>query len=64
MKQWAGESTKIIIAHRLSTIRDVDYVLFLENGEIREMGDPKGLIDKGGRFTEFWRKQEIHEFVS
>ena len=26
--------TKIIVAHRLSTIKDVDRVIYLENGEI------------------------------
>lgn len=60
--QWASHCTKIIIAHRLSTIRDVDYVLFLENGEIRESGTPKELLNSNGRFMDFWAKQEMKEF--
>lgn len=60
--QWASNCTKIIIAHRLSTIRDVDYVLFLEDGEIRETGTPKELLNSNGRFMDFWAKQEMKEF--
>ncbi|MBP3966046.1 ABC transporter ATP-binding protein [Paenibacillus lignilyticus] len=64
LPKWAGASTKIIIAHRLSTIRDVDYVIFLENGRVQEMGSPKELLQSKGRFSDFWRNQHIHEFVS
>ncbi|SDX56966.1 ABC transporter ATP-binding protein [Paenibacillus sp. CF384] len=64
LPKWAGASTKIIIAHRLSTIRDVDYVIFLENGRVQEMGSPKELLQAKGRFSDFWRNQHIHEFVS
>ncbi|MBC7641016.1 MAG: ATP-binding cassette domain-containing protein [Flavobacterium sp.] len=37
--------TSIIIAHRLSTIRSADQILVLNNGEIREQGTHKELID-------------------
>ncbi|QYR19671.1 ABC transporter ATP-binding protein/permease [Paenibacillus sp. sptzw28] len=60
--EWADGCTKIIIAHRLSTIRDADYVLFLENGEIREAGTPRELLNSNGRFKDFWNKQEIKSF--
>jgi ABC-type multidrug transport system fused ATPase/permease subunit len=63
LDKWAGASTKIIIAHRLSTIRKADFVAFLEDGEIREFGSPKELLAKGGRFLDFWGKQEIVEFA-
>ncbi|MDU7717431.1 ABC transporter ATP-binding protein [Cutibacterium avidum] len=33
-----GKVTTIIVAHRLSTVRDVDQLLFLENGEITARG--------------------------
>ncbi|AZN38983.1 ABC transporter ATP-binding protein [Paenibacillus albus] len=64
LPQWAGNSTKIIIAHRLSTIRDVDYVIFLEHGRVQEIGSPKDLLMANGRFSDFWKSQQIHEFVS
>ncbi|WP_308639372.1 ABC transporter ATP-binding protein [Paenibacillus silvisoli] len=63
LPKWAGNATKIIIAHRLSTIRDADYVVFLENGRIQEMGTPAELLAAKGRFSDFWTKQQIHEFV-
>ncbi len=37
--------TSIIIAHRLSTIRSADQILVLDNGEIKEQGTHKELID-------------------
>ncbi|WP_127589041.1 ABC transporter ATP-binding protein [Paenibacillus koleovorans] len=64
LADWSGDSTKIIIAHRLSTIRHVDTVLFLEKGQPMESGSPRQLIGNGGRFMDFWKKQEIPEFVS
>jgi ATP-binding cassette subfamily B protein/subfamily B ATP-binding cassette protein MsbA len=63
LAEWSGNSTKIIIAHRLSTIRHVDVVVFLEQGQIRESGSPGTLIRKGGRFMDYWRKQQVTEFV-
>jgi ABC-type multidrug transport system fused ATPase/permease subunit len=64
LAEWSGTSTKIIIAHRLSTIRHVDLVVFLEKGQISESGSPGALIRGGGRFMDYWRKQQINEFVS
>lgn len=63
LAEWSGDSTKIIIAHRLSTIRHVDVIVFLEKGQVRETGSPRKLIGDGGRFMDFWKKQEIAEFV-
>jgi ABC-type multidrug transport system fused ATPase/permease subunit len=63
LADWSGDSTKIIIAHRLSTIRNVDVVVFLEKGQIRESGSPATLIRNGGRFMDYWHKQQITEFV-
>jgi ABC-type multidrug transport system, ATPase and permease components len=63
LADWSGDSTKIIIAHRLSTIRNVDVVVFLEKGQVRETGSPTALIRSGGRFMDYWEKQQITEFV-
>lgn len=63
LKEWASHCTTIIIAHRLSTIRDVDYVYFLEDGEIREHGTPRQLLHSKGRFMEYWTKQDMKEFA-
>lgn len=64
LADWSVDSTKIIVAHRLSTIRNVDIVVFLEKGQIRETGSPGALIRDGGRFMDYWHKQQITEFVS
>ena len=34
-----------MIAHRLSTVRDCDIIFYLENGEIKDHGTYKQLID-------------------
>lgn len=63
LEDWAGASTKLIIAHRLSTIRHVDNVVFLEQGRIREAGSPGELIRAGGRFMDYWQRQQVAEFA-
>jgi len=44
----------IVIAHRLSTIRKADRIVFLEDGEIRDIGDHETLMAKpDGPYREF-----------
>ena len=52
--------TNIIIAHRLSTIRDVDRVLVLHQGELKESGTHDELIKLNG----FYRKLYDLQFKS
>lgn len=47
----------IIIAHRLSTIMRCDNIFILENGEIKEQGNHKELLEKQGRYYELWKEQ-------
>lgn len=49
--------TALIIAHRLSTIKNVDKILFVENGEIIEQGSHFDLIAKKGRYFEMLNLQ-------
>ncbi len=49
--------TTFIIAHRLSTITGADKILFVENGRIMERGSYQELMDRGGRFCEFYELQ-------
>lgn len=49
--------TALIIAHRLSTIKNVDKILFVENGEIIEQGSHADLIAKEGRYFEMLKLQ-------
>ncbi len=50
--------TRIVVAHRLTTIRGADRVLFVEDGRIVEDGSVADLQAAGGRFADFWRRQE------
>ncbi|MEO0769738.1 MAG: ABC transporter ATP-binding protein [Cyanobacteria bacterium J06649_4] len=49
--------TVFIIAHRLSTVRQADRILFLEKGKIVESGTHTELLEKGGRYTQFYTQQ-------
>ena len=40
-----ANKTSIIIAHRLSTILNSDKIIYLENGEIKEVGTHQELIN-------------------
>jgi ATP-binding cassette subfamily B protein IrtB len=50
--------TRVIIAHRLDAIRHADQVLFIDDGTVVEQGSIDELVSLGGRFAEFWRRQE------
>lgn len=51
------ERTVFIIAHRLATVRRADRILVLEKGEVVELGTHKDLLDKGGRYAQFYAQQ-------
>jgi len=48
----------IVIAHRLSTIRKADRIVFLENGEIKDVGSHETLMENpDGPYHEFVQLQ-------
>lgn len=51
--------TTFIIAHRLSTVREADMVLFLDHGQIAEMGSFQDLSQSNGRFAALLRASGI-----
>lgn len=56
--------TSLIIAHRLSTIRDVDWILVLHKGKIREVGTHKELMKKRGVYYKLYQLQFRDESIS
>jgi ATP-binding cassette subfamily B protein len=49
--------TSFVIAHRLSTIRDAAVILYMENGDIKEVGDHDALMARGGKYAELYNSQ-------
>ncbi|MCW2680042.1 MAG: transporter related [Frankiales bacterium] len=49
--------TSLVIAHRLSTVRDADQILVLEDGRVVERGRHDELLERGGLYTELYRRQ-------
>ncbi len=49
--------TAVIIAHRLSTIRNVDRIVVLHHGVIREVGTHRALLDRDGIYARLYRLQ-------
>ena len=49
--------TSFVIAHRLSTIRDADMILYMENGDIKEIGDHDTLMKKNGKYALLYNSQ-------
>ena len=49
--------TVIAIAHRLSTLTEMDRLVVLDKGEIREQGTHAELVDSGGIYADLWARQ-------
>ena len=53
----AGEKSCVFITHRLAGVRFSDRILYFENGRIAEQGTCQELLQKEGRFYEFYQLQ-------
>lgn len=49
--------TSFIIAHRLSTIKNADCIMYIDDGEIKEMGTHEELLAKKGLYYELYMSQ-------
>lgn len=57
MAQLMKGRTSFVIAHRLSTIRDADMILYMEDGDIKEVGNHDELMDKNGKYAALYNSQ-------
>ena len=51
------DRTVIMIAHRLTTIKNVDRIIVLKNGKIKEVGSHNDLISQNGYYSKLYKIQ-------
>ncbi|PWJ95259.1 ATP-binding cassette subfamily B protein [Oceanotoga teriensis] len=56
------EQIKIIIAHRISAVKNADQIVYLEDGEIKEIGTHMQLINKKGKYYNIYL-QQFKDFI-
>jgi ATP-binding cassette subfamily B protein len=47
----------VLISHRFSTVRMADRILFLENGELIELGSHEALMEQNGKYASLFKLQ-------
>lgn len=57
MEKLTKGRTSFVIAHRLSTIRNADVIIYMENGEIKETGTHKKLLEENGLYANLYNSQ-------
>lgn len=57
LRKRESNSTTFIIAHRISAVKNADIIVYLENGEIREIGNHNELVEKKGIYYDIYREQ-------
>lgn len=53
--------TSFVIAHRLSTIKDADMILYMQEGDIKEVGTHGDLIARDGLYAKLYNSQFAKE---
>jgi ATP-binding cassette subfamily B protein len=49
--------TNFIIAHRISTIKEADLIILMEDGQIKEKGTHRELLQLRGMYYELYKSQ-------
>ena len=51
------ENTLLFISHRLSSVQNADHVFLLEQGQVKEEGTHRELLDRNGLYADMYQKQ-------
>lgn len=63
IKELAKTKTVLLISHRLANVVDSDCIYMLADGEIKEFGTHKKLLEQNGRYRQlFMSQQELETF--
>ena len=57
LNSWNNAQTFINISHRISSLQDCDTIIFLDNGEVQEMGKHADLMANKGVYAELYERQ-------
>ena len=57
IQELLSDKTVIMIAHKLATIQNVDQILVIEAGRIRQRGSHDDLIRQDGLYKKLWEIQ-------
>ena len=55
MEQLTKGRTTFMIAHRLFTIKNADQIIYMENGDIKEVGNHSQLMKLNGKYAKLYR---------
>ena len=57
MSEMMKGKTSFVIAHRLSTIKDAENILYMQDGDILEVGNHETLMAKDGLYAKLYNSQ-------
>ncbi len=63
IKDFCGDKTLLIASHRANALKDMDEILFFENGKIVERGTHEELMKLNGRYAEIYNHQAGQEVL-
>ncbi|MYH49007.1 MAG: ABC transporter ATP-binding protein [Gammaproteobacteria bacterium] len=57
LRALTADKTLVVVAHRLQTVQAADQIIVLEEGQVVEQGDHAELLERNGRYAEFWNER-------